>query len=300
MQKSFTQPKSLVRALRGEVQARPNFWFMRQAGRYLPEYRALRAKAKDFIALCLSPELAAEITLQPVHRFAMDAAILFSDILMVPYGLGQKVEFREGEGPILAPVASAADIAALEAKLDGLTKRVAPVFETVRLVAARLPVDTALIGFCGAPWTVATYMVEGGTSRDFTRVRRLAYAEPEAFQRLIDVLIEASLAYLAAQIKAGAEAVQIFDSWAGILPEAEFQRWCIEPMRELVQRLRDQHASVPIIAFPKGAGLYYPEYVARTGVEAIGIDSTVPLEWAAAVLQPEVTVQGNLDPLLLV
>ena len=297
--RTLTQAKTLIRALRGEVHARPSFWFMRQAGRYLPEYRALRSKAPDFVSLCLSPELAAEITLQPIRRFGMDAAILFADILLVPHALGQKLEFREGEGPVLEPVRAAADIARLSERLDKVTTQLAPVLETVRLVARQLPLDTALIGFAGAPWTVATYMVEGGGGHDFNHVRRWAYGDPDSFQRLIDLLVDATVEYLAAQIDAGAEAVQIFDTWSGVLTDAAFQRWCVAPIRDITQQLRMRHPAVPIIAFPKGAGVQYQDFPRLTGVTAIGIDSSVPPGWAASVLQRQATVQGNLDPLLL-
>ncbi len=297
---SLTQPKSLIRALRDEVQARPTFWFMRQAGRYLPEYRQVRAKAPDFIRLCLSPDLASEITLQPLRRFAMDAAILFADILIVPYGLGQSVAFKEGEGPVLEPLRTGAAIAALERGLDGLHGRVDPIYETVRRVAGALPLDTALIGFAGSPWTVATYMVEGGSSRDFAVVRRLAMSDPKTFSILIDLLVEATVAYLGRQIEAGAEAVQLFDSWAGALSDGEFERWCIEPTRQIVTRLRANHPGVPTIAFPKGAGIRYGNFAALTGADALGLDSTVTVEWAATNLQPQAAVQGNLDPMLLV
>lgn len=296
---AFAQAKSLIRALHGEIQARPNFWFMRQAGRYLPEYRELRAKSPDFVQLCLTPELATEITLQPVRRFAMDAAILFSDILMVPYGLGQKLEFREGVGPRLDPVRTASEMIELQARSDGLLQRLAPVFETVRRVAAALPLDTALIGFAGAPWTVAAYMVEGETSRDFTTVRRLAGADPKTFGSLITLLVDATTRFLLAQIDAGAEAVQIFDTWAGVLSHDEFRRWAVEPVREIVARIQAKHPAVPIIAFPRGAGVRYLDYAVETGVEAVGLDSTIPPEWAAKELQPQSAVQGNLDPLLL-
>lgn len=297
---AFAQAKSLIRALHGEVQARPNFWFMRQAGRYLPEYREVRAKAPDFVRLCLTPELATEITLQPVRRFAMDAAILFSDILMVPYGLGQKLEFREGVGPRLEPVRTATEIFELQARTDGLVQRLAPVFETVRRVAAALPLDTALIGFAGAPWTVAAYMVEGETSRDFGTVRRLAARDPETFGMLVSLLVDVTTRFLMAQIEAGAEVVQIFDSWAGILSHDEFRQWAVEPVREIVSRLQAKHPAVPIIAFPRGAGVRYLDYAIETGVEAVGVDSSVPPEWIAKELQPQSAVQGNLDPLVLV
>lgn len=296
----LAQAKSLIRALHGQAHAEPPFWFMRQAGRYLPEYRTIRAQARDFIELCLTPELAAEITLQPVRRFAMDAAILFSDILMVPYGLGQKVEFREGEGPILVPIRDASAIARLGEGLNGFAGRVAPVFETVRRVANALPLDTALIGFAGAPWTVATYMVEGGSSRDFAHVRQMAYAAPDLFQRLIDLLVDATSVYLSAQLAAGAEALQLFDTWAGMLPEGEFQRWCVAPVREIVARVRARYPAAPIIGFPKGAGVRYEGFAELTGVDAVSLDVGVPVEWAASRIQPGAAVQGNLDPMLLV
>lgn len=297
---AFAQAKSLIRALHGEVQARPNFWFMRQAGRYLPEYRELRAKAPDFVRLCLTPELATEITLQPVRRFAMDAAILFSDILMVPHGLGRKVEFIEGSGPKVDPVRTHTEVLELEARLDGLTQNLAPIFETVRRVAAALPLDTALIGFAGAPWTVACYMVEGEGSRDFTTVRRFASLDPKAFGALMSLLVDATTRFLLAQIEAGAEAVQIFDSWAGVLSHDEFRRWAIEPVREIVNRLQAKYPAVPIIAFPRGAGVRYLDYAIETGVEAVSLDSSIPPEWAAKELQPQSAVQGNLDPLVLI
>lgn len=296
---TLTQAKSLIRALRGEVHARPAFWFMRQAGRYLPEYREVRAKAGDFVTLCMSPELAAEVTLQPIRRFGMDAAILFADILLVPNALGQSLAFREGEGPVLDPVRSAEDVARLSGNLDQVLVKLAPVLETVRLVSKQLPLDTALIGFAGAPWTVATYMVEGGSGHDFQTVKRWAYSDPDSFQRLIDLLVDATVRYLAAQIDAGAEAVQLFDTWAGTLSEAAFQRWCVAPIREITAQLRLRHPAIPIIAFPKGAGVQYQDFAALTGVTAVGLDAGVPVAWAASVLQRQAAVQGNLDPLLL-
>jgi uroporphyrinogen decarboxylase len=296
---TLTQAKSLIRALHGEVHARPSFWFMRQAGRYLPEYRAIRAQAPDFVSLCLNPDLASEITLQPIRRFGMDAAILFADILLVPHALGQSLVFREGEGPVLEPVRSAREVAKLAGELEHVVTRLAPVLETVRLVAHKLPLDTALIGFAGAPWTVATYMVEGGTGHDFNHVRRWAYGDPDSFQQLIDLLVDATVRYLAAQIDAGAEAVQLFDTWAGTLSEAAFQRWCIAPIREIAAQLRLRRPAVPIIAFPKGAGVHYHDFAALTGVTAIGLDSGVPAAWAASALQRQATIQGNLDPLLV-
>jgi len=294
------QAKSLIRALHGEVHASPAFWFMRQAGRYLPEYRQTRAKAKDFISLCLDPELASEITLQPVRRFAMDGAILFADILLVPHALGQPVAFKEGEGPVLTPIADAAAIDNLKAAAGDALGRLQPVAETVRRVAADLPLDTALLGFAGAPWTVATYMVEGGTSRDFRLVKSFAYRDPRGFAGLIELLTEATIAYLSAQITAGAEAVQLFDSWAGILSETGFERWVIEPTRKIAAALKQRFPTVPVIGFPRGAGLLYERYAVETGVDVVSLDTAVPPGFARDRLQTRLAVQGNLDPVLLI
>ena len=293
--KSPTKP--FLQALAGETLARPPWWLMRQAGRYLPEYREVRAKAADFVRLCLSPELAAEITLQPVRRYGMDAAILFSDILLVPYALGQRVGFRDGEGPVLDKLADAAALAFLDTR--PASSRLQPVFETVARVAAALPPEVALIGFAGSPWTVASYMVEGGASRDFRLVKSWAYRDAEGFARLIDMLVEATVSFLAGQIEAGADAVQLFDSWAGILPEAQFERWVIAPTREIVERLKRRFPSCPIIGFPRGAGLLYERYVRESGIDAVGCDTAVPARHMRERLQPLVPVQGNLDPVLL-
>ena len=292
-----TRAKPLLRALKGETLEKPPFWLMRQAGRYLPEYRELRRRAPSFLDFCLDPALACEATLQPIRRYGMDAAILFADILVVPHGLGQRVAFREGEGPVLRPVRTAADLSILTPGSMG--ERVAPVFETVRLVRRALPENVALIGFAGSPWTVATYMVEGGSSRDFARTKTWAYAAPDSFGRLIDVLASATIEYLSGQVEAGAEAVQLFDSWAGVLPEQAFRRWVIEPTKRIVAELKRRHPGLPIIGFPRLAGLLYRDYAIETGVDALGLDTTVPLG-SAYQLQQQKTVQGNLDPLLLV
>ena len=275
----------------------PPFWLMRQAGRYLPEYRRIRGRARDFLDLCYTPELAAEVTLQPVKRFAVSGAILFSDILVIPDALGVEVSFREGHGPRLAPVRGAEDVAALQ--LDGLHERLAPVYEAAGRVAEALPPEVALIGFAGSPWTVATYMVEGRSSVDHAATKLWAFRDPEGFQRLIDVLVEATAAYLIEQVKHGAEALQLFDSWAGALPPAAFERWSMAPTRAIVERLRAVYPDVPVIGFPRGAGLMLTSYAEATGVNAVGIDSGVPASWAARELQPRWTVQGNLDPLYL-
>jgi len=289
--------KPLLRALAGETLALPPIWLMRQAGRYLPEYRRLRGRAADFLGFCLSPELAAEATLQPVRRFGLDAAILFSDILVVPYVLGQRVEFRDGEGPRLEPLRNRGAIEAL--RIDAVANATAPIGETVRRVRAALDPAVALIGFAGSPWTVATYMVEGAGSRDFIHVKRLALAEADTFARLIDRLVEATIVYLVQQVTAGAEALQLFDSWAGVLSEAAFRRWVIEPTARIVAELHRRCPGVPIIGFPRGGGLMLEAYLRETGVDALGLDTTVPLGWAHDRLQSVRPVQGNLDPVTL-
>jgi uroporphyrinogen decarboxylase len=289
------KPKPLLRVLAGETLARPPCWLMRQAGRYLPEYRALRTQAEDFIAFCLNPKLAAEATLQPIRRFGMDAAILFSDILLLPRALGQKVGFG-GDGPALDPIADDKTLAALS--LAGLGW-LDPVYQTVERVRRDLPEATTLIGFAGAPWTVATYMVEGGASRDFARVKGWAYRDPAGFDRLIGLIEEATIAFLRGQITAGVEVIQLFDSWAGVLPEPAFARWVIAPTRRIVAAIRAQFPDYPVIGFPRGAGLLYQRYVAESGVTAVGLDTMVPLAHAAA-LQRVMPVQGNLDPVVLV
>ncbi len=292
-----TAGKPLLRALQGEPLDVPPIWLMRQAGRYLPEYRAQRSKAPDFLAFCLTPELAAEATLQPIRRFGFDAAIVFSDILVVPHALGQRVEFREGEGPVLEALRGDKAVSRLESA--AVAERTAPVGETLRRVQAALPGGVALIGFAGAPWTVATYMVEGGTSRDFSRTKRWAFSDPKGFAALIDCLVSATITYLLTQIEAGAEVVQLFDSWAGVLPEAEFRRWVIEPTARIARALKSEHPNVPIIGFPRGAGVLYAAYAEIAGVDAVGLDSVVPLAWAREHLQTRHAVQGNLDPVLL-
>jgi uroporphyrinogen decarboxylase len=289
--------KPLLRALGGEVMARPPFWLMRQAGRYLPEYRELRQSAPNFLEFCLSPARAAEATLQPIRRFGMDGAILFSDILVVPHGLGRAVGFRESEGPVLEKLRTRAEAEALHCA--GLVARLAPVYETVARVASLLPAETTLLGFAGGPWTVATYMVEGGTSRDFAAVKRWALGDVEGFSVLIDKLTEATIAHLAAQIEAGVEVVQLFESWAGILDANAFRRCVIEPTRKIIAALKARHPLVPVIGFPRGAGLLYRAYVTETGVSALGLDSMVPCSIAQRTLQTLVPVQGNLDPIAL-
>jgi uroporphyrinogen decarboxylase len=293
----ISQTKPLLRALSGETLSMPPWWLMRQAGRYLPEYRQIRAKARDFVELCLNPALAAELTLQPVRRYDMDGAILFSDILMLPHALGQKLAYHEGWGPVLEPIENHDGIARLD--LERAISRLEPVLETVQRVSGALDPRTALIGFAGSPWTVATYMVEGGSSKDFRRVKSWAYSDPQGFGALIKVLIEGTIEHLSGQIEAGAELVQLFDSWAGILPEAEFTRWVIEPTRQIVTALKRRFPDCPVIGFPRGAGLLYERYVTESGVDAIGLDAAVPASYARDRLQRLVPIQGNLDPVLL-
>ena len=290
--------KILLRALRRESPPTTPIWLMRQAGRYLPEYRALRQSAKNFLELCLTPELATEATMQPVRRFPLDAAILFSDILIVPHGLGQPLDYKDGEGPVLEPIRSLDELE----RLDGTAfiDRVTPVWRTVERVKTVLAENVALIGFAGAPWTVASYMVEGGASRDFAAVKLWAFSHPESFAVLIDRLVEATITYLTGQIQAGAEAIQLFDSWAGVLPEAGFRRWVIAPTKRIVAALHETFPRVPIIGFPRGAGLMYRAYFIETGVDALSLDTQVPPAIARRTLQAVGPVQGNLDPLLLV
>ncbi|GLQ82463.1 uroporphyrinogen decarboxylase [Mesorhizobium huakuii] len=286
----------MLDVLKGEAHFPPPLWMMRQAGRYLPEYRETRRRAGSFLDLCYDPDLAVEVTLQPIERFGFDASILFSDILVVPHALGRDVRFEEGRGPLLTPI-SVAEIMALES--DVFHVNLEPVYETVRRVRAKLPDETTLIGFCGAPWTVATYMIAGHGTPDQAPARLFGYREPAAFQHLLKVLADHSAAYLIRQIEAGADVVQIFDSWSGVLDDATFDQFCVWPVAEIVRQVRAVHPDVPIIGFPKGAGARYRTYRQKTGVTGLGIDWTVPLA-AAKDLQRSGAVQGNLDPLRLV
>ena len=287
---------ALLKVFSGETLATPPIWLMRQAGRYLPEYREVRAKAGAFLDLCFNPELATEVTLQPIRRYGFDAAIIFSDILVVPWALGQPVRFVEGEGPRLDPVTTAESVARL--RLEGLTERLAPVYEAVARTRGALK-DTALIGFCGAPWTVATYMVAGQGTTDQAPARLWAYRDRAAFQNLIDLLVDASVAHLSAQIEAGADLVQIFDTWAGSLPDSELEAWAVAPTRRIVEGLRAKGIDSPIIGFPRGAGCRGSDYIEKTGVDAIGCDTAMALS-TMQELAKVTTVQGKLDPLLLV
>lgn len=287
--------KPLLRVLAGERLNPPPVWLMRQAGRYLAEYRAVRAEAGSFLDLCYNPQMAAEVTLQPIRRFGFDAAILFSDILVIPHALGQKLWFATGEGPRLEPRLADVDVDTL----SPAPQRLDPVYETVRLVKAALPAATTFIGFAGSPWTVATYMVEGRGSRDQATARSLAYEDPARFGRLIDKIVEQTIEYLDGQILAGVEVVQLFDSWAGTLSPSQFDRWVIEPTAQIVAAVRERHPNIPIIGFPKGAGSKIVRYAERTGVTAVGLDETVDVRWANAALPANLPVQGNLDPLAL-
>jgi len=289
--------KKLLRVLEGKYEAAPPVWLMRQAGRYLPEYRAIREKAGGFLNLCFNPTFAAEVTLQPIRRFGFDAAILFSDILVVALALGRKVEFLVGEGPKLEPLSDADALSAMRKKAD--QNVLAPVYETVRQVKASLDDRTALIGFCGAPWTIATYMVAGHATPDQAPARLFAHRDPENFSRLIDCLVDASIEYLAKQLQAGADCVQIFDTWAGVLGPEQFDRWCIAPTQKIVEGVRRQVPRAKIIGFPRGAGAMALPYAEMTGVSAIGIDWTFERVIARDALQSRVPVQGNVDPLAL-
>jgi len=289
--------KTLLKVLSGERQTIPPVWMMRQAGRYLPEYRAVREKAGGFLDLCFSPELAAEVTLQPVRRFGFDAAILFSDILVVPHALGRKVSFVAGEGPRLDPIEKPETIAALPLEAD--QNILGPVYDTVSRVKAALSPEVTLLGFCGAPWTVATYMIAGEGTPDQAPARIFAYRHPDAFAGLIDRLVNASIAYLVRQLQAGADAVQIFDTWAGVLPPEEFRRWSIEPTQKIVAGVRKQIPGAKIIGFPRGASSMLPLYAHHTDIDAVGLDWMIDKTFARYQVQRIKPIQGNLDPLAL-
>ncbi|XBQ17194.1 MAG: uroporphyrinogen decarboxylase [Oceanicaulis sp.] len=288
--------RPFLRALAGETVSPPPIWLMRQAGRYLPEYREVRAQQPDFIAFCLNPKAAAEVTLQPIRRYGFDASIVFADILLIPYGLGQKVWFEKGEGPKLEPLTKE-----IQDRLDTDRARnvLAPVSETIAKVRAGIPDTCSLIGFAGSPWTVATYMIEGGGSKDRLGPRAFAWSEPERFDALLDVIADASAVYLADQVRAGADALKLFDSWADGLPDPLFDRVVIRPTRRIVERLRADGIEVPVIGFPKGAGPQAVRYAREAGVDAIAIDHGMDSEWAAANLPAGMPVQGQLDPALL-
>jgi uroporphyrinogen decarboxylase len=294
----MTRPKTLIETLQGRKTERTPIWLMRQAGRYLPEYRALRAKAKNFLDFCYTPDLAVEATLQPIRRYDLDAAILFSDILVVPHGLGQKVWFEEGVGPLLEPIAGTDALKRFSTRR--MVEALAPVYETLRRLKQELPEDRTLIGFAGAPWTLASYMIEGGSSRDFAKAKLWAYGRPESFRKLTDLLVDAVATHLEAQVAAGAEALQIFDSWAGALDAAAMRRWSLAPIQAIVQRLKQSAPHVPVIVFPRGVATGYRDF-AEAGIgHAISLDQHVDPLWARDAVQAKTVVQGNLDPRWLV
>ncbi len=289
-------PGLLLDTLNGKIADRRPVWLMRQAGRYLPEYRALRAEKGGFLELVYDSEAAAEITLQPIRRFGFDGAILFSDILIVPHALGQDLQFLAGEGPHLSPKM-------VDTALDALTPaphHFDPIYETVRLCRAQLPEGVTMLGFAGSPWTVATYMVAGQGSKDHHVTRAMAYRDPQAFGAIIDAIVESTIEYLCRQIEAGAEAVQLFDSWSGSLSPRQFERWVVAPTVRIVDAVRAKHPDTPIIGFPKGAGAKLPAYARETGVDAVGVDETQDPRWVHRELPDGLPVQGNLDPLLLI
>jgi uroporphyrinogen decarboxylase len=287
----------LLRALAGERLSVPPIWLMRQAGRYLPEYRRIREKAESFLSLCFNPQLAAEVTLQPIRHFGFDAAIVFSDILVIPHALGQRVSFEVGEGPQLDALSEPDALLRLRSTIDHAA--LGPVYETIARVKSQLPPAVALLGFCGAPWTLATYMIAGRGTADQLPARLFAYRYPQAFAGLIGQLVEASSDYLVRQFEAGADAVQIFDTWAGILPDEEFERWCIQPAAQIVAKVRSRIPAARVIGFPRGAGTRLDRYLAAVPVDAIGLDWMVDLSFAREHVQKRRTVQGNLDPVAL-
>ena len=292
----MTSDRIVLEVLKGKTHTPPPMWLMRQAGRYLPEYRETRKTAGSFLDLCYNPDFAVEVTLQPIRRFGFDASILFSDILVVPHALGRKLEFQEGRGPVMEPLPmDQVD----RLNVDGFHEHLAPVYETVRRLRAELPAETTLLGFCGAPWTVATYMIAGHGTPDQAPARLATFRNPVEMGRLLDIVADRSAEYLIRQIEAGADAVQIFDSWSGVLDEAAFEFCCVGPVRKIVERVRAVHPDTPIIGFPKGAGALYDTYREKTGVTALGLDWSVPLRQAQR-LQKQGAVQGNLDPLRLV
>ena len=293
--------KPIIKAYRKMVPSRTPLWLMRQAGRYLPEYREIRARSGGFLDLVYAPDLAADITMQPVRRFGMDAAILFSDILVIPHALGQKLAFLEGEGSKLDPIRGAADLSRLSH--EKFIPTLSPIYETVRQTRALMSAegfdDTALIGFSGSPWTLACYMIEGGASRDFIHAKSWAYHDPQSFQDLMDILTQAIIDYCLAQIEAGAEAIQLFESWAGVLDHNLFTRFVVRPTRKIVESIREVYPDVPIVGFPRGAGRLALDYAQNTTVNVLALDQQTAPKWAASVFQNLLPVQGNLDPVCL-
>lgn len=291
--------KLMLRALAGETLPTPPIWMMRQAGRYLPEYRATRAQAGDFLSLCYAPDLAAEVTLQPIRRYGFDAAILFADILLLPQALGADLWFVTGEGPRLSTITTAQQVAALK-PADAVHEHLAPVYETVRILSRELPRETTLIGFAGAPWTVATYMVAGRGTPDQGPAHAMKAADRAAFSALIERITEATILYLSAQIEAGAEVVKLFDSWAGSLKGQDFDDFALAPTRRIIAALKERHPGIPVIAFPREAGERYIGFAGATGADCVALDNSVSAEWAASAVQPDGCVQGNLAPRHLV
>ncbi len=296
MAQPSTPKRVVAEVLRGETAFPPPVWLMRQAGRYLPEYRELRKRAGSFLDLCYNPDYAVEVSLQPIRRFGFDASILFSDILVVPHALGRDLRFEEGRGPLMTPM-NVDDVARLDR--SRFHETLEPVYETVRRLRAELPAETTLLGFCGAPWTIATYMIAGHGTPDQAPARLFAYRHPEAFIRLLDTIAEVSAEYLVRQLDAGADAVQIFDSWSGVLDEPSFASFCVRPVRTIVEKVRQARADALVIGFPKGAGSLYDSYRHETGVDGLGLDWSVPMSQAKR-LQAMGAVQGNLDPMRLV
>lgn len=294
----MSERRIVLDVLKGETVFPPPIWMMRQAGRYLPEYRATRQTAGGFLDLCYNPDFAVEVTLQPIRRFDFDASILFSDILVVPHALGRDLRFEEGRGPLMTPIAPKEVMALTGIDEVAFHVNLEPVYETVRRLRAELPGKTTLLGFCGAPWTVATYMIAGHGTPDQAPARLFGFQHREAMAQLLDVLAERSASYLIRQISAGADAVQIFDSWAGVLDEETFEAYCVRPVKKMIDRIRAVHPDTPIIGFPKGAGSLYDQYRLKTGVTALGLDWSVPVSQAKR-LQKEGAIQGNLDPLRL-
>jgi len=292
------EKKLFIQALDWQSNKIPPLWMMRQAGRYLPEYREIRATVPTFLDFCYSPKLATEATLQPIRRFGFDAAILFSDILVVPDAFGQKVSFEQGEGPRLPPISDAAGLAALKEEID--LEKLSPVFEAIQLIKGALPSETSLIGFCGAPWTVASYMIAGKGTPDQKPARLFAYENPDLFQRLIDLLVRGSIDYLERQFAAGVESVQIFDSWAGVLPQNEFEKWCLKPILAIVEGLKARVPHARIIAFPRGVGSHLEAFISHPGINALSLDTSADVNWVAREVQSKKTVQGNLDPFALI
>jgi len=282
----------------GNVVSPPPIWMMRQAGRYLPEYREVRSNIRSFLEFCYTPEAAVEVTLQPLRRYNFDASIVFADILVIPDALGQNVAFKEGEGPVLEPIRDRAGLDQLD--VSKVVQNLSPIFETLSRLSKEIPETTGLIGFAGSPWTVAVYMVEGRGRTDCERAREWAYRAPDEFQVLMDILVEATSEYLIAQIKAGAEVLQLFDSWAGVLSVSQFRSLVIEPTRRIVENVKAAYPNVPIIGFPRQGGVMVPEYVEKTGVDGVSLDHSMPLDWALEAIPDTCVLQGNLDNRLLV